>query len=250
MRIVRFLLDGQPSYGLLTGNEIEALAGNPMNGISKTGRKQFIGDSRLLAPVQPSKVVCIGMNYSQHAAELGLDLPEEPTVFLKAPSAIVGPGASIVVPKQTKRVELEVELVVVIGKEARRIRKDEADDYIFGYTIANDVTARDLQFEDQQWARSKSFDSFCPIGPWIETDWQPQNQRLESRVDGSVRQADTIDRMIHSVPEIVAYVSENMTLLPGDVILTGTPAGISEIRSGELVECQIDGLGTLLNQVS
>lgn len=250
MRIVRFELDGKPSFGILIGNEIEAIDGDPLTGIMKTGRKQMIGDSRLLAPVTPSKVVCIGMNYSQHAAELGLDLPAEPTVFLKSPSAIVGPGANIELPKQSKRVELEVELAIVIGKTAKRVRKDEAREYIFGYTIANDITARDLQFEDQQWTRSKSFDSFCPIGPWIETDWQPIGKYLESRVDGEVRQRDSVDNMIHNIESLVSYVSENMTLVPGDVILTGTPSGISEIRTGEIVECEIEGLGTLLNPVN
>jgi 2-keto-4-pentenoate hydratase/2-oxohepta-3-ene-1,7-dioic acid hydratase in catechol pathway len=204
---------------------------------------------KLLAPVVPSKIVCIGKNYAAHAAEIGEEVPDEPLIFLKPSTSIVGPGEAIVLPWQSEHVDLECELTIVIGKITKNIEQEDVDAHIWGYTIANDVTARDLQFEDGQWARSKGFDTFCPLGPWIETDFDVESATLESRINGEVIQhADTTD-MVFNVREIVSHVSKNMTLLPGDIILTGSPAGITPIKNGDVIECEIEGIGTLINPV-
>jgi 2-keto-4-pentenoate hydratase/2-oxohepta-3-ene-1,7-dioic acid hydratase in catechol pathway len=206
-------------------------------------------DVKLLAPVVPSKIVCIGKNYAAHAAEIGEEVPDEPLIFLKPSTAIVGPGEAIVLPWQSEHVDLECELTIVIGKITKNIEQEDVDAHIWGFTIANDVTARDLQFEDGQWARSKGFDTFCPLGPWIETDFDVESATLESRINGEVIQhADTTD-MVFNVREIVSHVSKNMTLLPGDIILTGSPAGITPIKNGDVIECEIEGIGTLINPV-
>jgi len=205
---------------------------------------------KLLAPVTPSKIVCIGMNYSAHAAEIAQDVPDEPLVFFKPVSAIIGPEDTIVLPRQSGQVELEIELAIVIGKQAKDISTADSASHIFGYTIGNDVTARDLQFSDLQWARSKGFDTFCPLGPWIETELDPEALSLESRVNGQSRQKSTSNDMITNVFDIVSYVSQNVTLFPGDVILTGSPAGISRIEAGDQVECEISGIGVLHNPVA
>jgi 2-keto-4-pentenoate hydratase/2-oxohepta-3-ene-1,7-dioic acid hydratase in catechol pathway len=204
---------------------------------------------KLLAPTVPSKIVCIGKNYAAHAAEIGEEVPDEPLIFLKPSTAIVGPGDSIVLPWQSEHVDLECELTIVIGRMTKNIEQEDVDAHIWGFTIANDVTARDLQFEDGQWARSKGFDTFCPLGPWIETDFDVESATLESRINGEVIQhADTTD-MVFNIREIVSHVSKNMTLLPGDIILTGSPAGITPIKTGDIIECEIEGIGTLLNPV-
>jgi 2-keto-4-pentenoate hydratase/2-oxohepta-3-ene-1,7-dioic acid hydratase in catechol pathway len=206
-------------------------------------------DVKLLAPVVPSKIVCIGKNYAAHAAEIGEEVPDEPLIFLKPSTSIVGPGEAIVLPWQSEHVDLECELTIVIGKITKNIEQEDVDAHIWGYTIANDVTARDLQFEDGQWARSKGFDTFCPLGPWIETDFDVESATLESRINGEVIQhADTTD-MVFNIREIVSHVSKNMTLLPGDIILTGSPAGITPIKNGDIIECEIEGIGTLINPV-
>ena len=250
MRIARFSLNGEPKYGIVDGPELVVLKGHPLvQGYDTTGERVAIKEVKLLAPTIPSKVVCVGKNYADHAAELGLTQNDEPTIFFKPSSSIVGPGDAIVLPRQSKQVELEVELTVVINSITKDVTPEQALEHIWGYTIANDVTARDLQFSDDQWARSKGFDSFCPIGPWIETEFVPEGQIIESRINGEVQQAATIDQMIHGVAEIVSYVSENMTLLPGDIILTGTPAGITRINSGDIVECEVEGVGNLFNPV-
>ena len=250
MRVARFSLNGEPKFGVLDGPELVVLAGHPLvNGYETTGERVPLKEVKLLAPIIPSKVVCIGKNYADHAGELGLQLNPDPTIFFKPSSAIIGPGDPIQIPAQSDRIELEVELTVVIGQIAKNVSEENALDYVWGFTVANDVTARDLQFSDDQWARSKAFDSFCPLGPWIETECVPDGQILESRIDGETKQQASIDLMLHDVPKIISYVSQNMTLLPGDIILTGTPAGISQIHRGEIVECEIEGIGTLLNPV-
>lgn len=250
MRVARFSLNGDPRFGILDGPELVVLKGHPLvHGYDTTGERVPLKDVKLLAPTIPSKVVCIGKNYLDHVGEMGLKTNPEPTIFFKPSSSIVGPGDSIVLPQQSSRVELEVELTVVIGQIAKNVSEAEALNYVWGFTIANDVTARDLQSTDDQWARSKAFDTFCPLGPWIETEFVPDGQILVSRIDGDTKQQASIDSMIHSVPKLISYVSQNMTLLPGDVILTGTPAGITRIQSGELIECEIEGIGTLLNPV-
>ncbi|MEY3909025.1 MAG: hypothetical protein RLZZ90_932 [Actinomycetota bacterium] len=250
MRVARFSLNGEPRFGIVDGPELVVLKGHPLVlGYETTGERVPIKEVKLLAPTIPSKVVCVGKNYVDHAAELGLALNDEPTIFFKPSSAIIGPGDAIILPTQSQQIELEAELTIVIGQMAKNVSEDDALDYVWGFTIANDVTARDLQFSDDQWARSKAFDSFCPLGPWIETEFIPDGQMIESRINGEVRQSASIDLMLHNVPKIISYVSHNMTLLPGDIILTGTPAGIAKINSGEIVECEIEGIGNLVNPV-
>ena len=250
MRVARFSLNGEPRFGIVDGPELVVLAGHPLvAGYETTGDRVPIKEVKLLAPSIPSKVVCVGKNYADHVAEMNLSTEAEPTLFLKPSSSIVGPGDAIVLPSQSDQVDLEVELAIVMGQIAKNVTEADALNYVWGYTVANDVTARDLQFSDDQWARSKSFDSFCPLGPWIETEFVPEDQVLESRVDGEVRQNSTLTHMLHNVPKIISYISKNMTLLPGDVVLTGTPAGISPILAGQIVECEIEGIGTLVNPV-
>ena len=250
MRIARFSLNGEPKYGIVDGPELVVLKGHPLvQGYDTTGERVAIKDVKLLAPTIPSKVVCVGKNYAEHAAELGLTQNDEPTIFFKPSSSIVGPGDAIVLPHQSNQVELEVELTVVISSITKNITPDQAAEHIWGYTIANDVTARDLQFSDDQWARSKGFDTFCPLGPWIETEFVPEDQQIVSRINGEQVQEDAVSGMTHDIASIVSFVSQNMTLLPGDIILTGTPSGISKLSSGDIVECEVEGIGTLLNPV-
>lgn len=250
MRIARFSIAGDIRFGLVQEGELIAFKGHPLvNNYETTGEVFQFEQVKLLAPTLPSKVVCVGKNYGEHIAEMGLATNPEPTLFFKPNSAIVAHGENIVLPHQSNRVELEVELTIVIGKVAKNVSEADAHKIIWGYTISNDVTARDLQETDDQWARSKAFDTFCPMGPWIDTEWQPAAQRISSSINGEVKQDSTLDQMIHNVPKIVSYVSQNMTLLPGDVILTGTPAGITSFVAGDMVECHIDGLGTLTSHV-
>lgn len=250
MKIARFRLNDELHFGIVDGPELVVLKGHPLvNSYETTGQRVPLKEVKLLAPTMPSKVVCIGKNFAAHAAEIGEDVPAEPLIFLKPNSAIVGPGDAIVIPKLSRQIELEVELVIVIGEMTKDVSIEEAMSKVWGFTIANDVTARDLQFSDGQWARSKAFDTFCPLGPWIETEFVPDDQMIESRVNGEVRQHASIADMIHNIPAIIKHVSEVMTLLPGDIILTGTPAGIGLIQSGEIIECEVEGIGTLVSPV-
>jgi 2-keto-4-pentenoate hydratase/2-oxohepta-3-ene-1,7-dioic acid hydratase in catechol pathway len=250
MKVVRFLHQDVVLYGALQGDQIALFIDSPLEGAELLDEYLPLDECTLLAPIEPTKAICIGMNYAAHAAEISQSVPDEPLMFFKPISAIIGPGEQIVLPHQSKKVELEAELTVVIGKKAKNITREEAKDYIFGYTIANDVTARDLQFSDLQWARSKGFDTFCPLGPWIETDFVPANKSVQSRINGEVRQSATTNDMNFDVETLVSYVSENVTLYPGDIILTGSPAGISKISGGDFVECEIEGLGILSNPVA
>lgn len=250
MKIARFNLNGEIRFGSVDGDQVSLFAGSPFESKELSGESIALDQIQLLAPVAPSKIICIGMNYAAHAAEISQDVPDEPLMFFKPISAIIGPNDTIVLPHQSDQVELEVELAVVIGKQAKNISKSEVKSHIFGYTVGNDITARDIQFSDLQWARSKGFDTFCPLGPWIETDFDPTGKRLDSRVHGEQRQHATTRDMIFDVETIVAFVSENVTLLPGDIILTGSPAGISRITHGDAIECEIEGIGVLHNQVA
>ncbi len=250
MKIARFNLNGEIRFGSINQDQVSLFASNPLESMALSGETVSLEQVQLLAPVAPSKVICIGMNYAAHAAEIAQDVPDEPLMFFKPISSIIGPGESIVLPEQSDQVELEVELAIVIGKKAKHISKAEVKDHIFGYTIGNDVTARDIQFSDLQWARSKGFDTCCPLGPWIETEFDPYGKRIDSRVQGEVRQHAITKDMIFDVETIVSFVSENLTLLPGDVILTGSPAGISRITHGDEVECEIEGIGVLRNLVA
>ncbi|MCC6856811.1 MAG: fumarylacetoacetate hydrolase family protein, partial [Microbacteriaceae bacterium] len=209
-----------------------------------------LADVKLLAPVIPrSKVVAVGRNYREHAAELGNEAPAEPLLFLKPNTSVIGPGDTIVRPQQSSRVDFEGELAIVIGSIAKNVSEADAASVVFGYTVANDVTARDLQEKDGQWARAKGFDTFCPLGPVIETEFEVASQGIETRVNGEVRQSGRLDEMVHSVASVIAYASAVFTLLPGDVILTGTPAGVGPIMAGDTVEVTVEGIGTLSNPV-
>lgn len=249
VRTARFSHQSVIKYGEIQDTQIKVFASNPIESLEYSGELVPLSEVRLLAPVVPSKIICIGMNYAAHAAEIAQDLPDEPLMFFKPVSSIIGPGDTIVLPSQSNQVELEVELAIVIGKQAKDVSESEATGYIFGYTIGNDVTARDLQFSDLQWARSKGFDTFCPLGPWIETEFEPKGKKIASRVQGLPRQHSVTNDMIYSIEQIVSYVSQNVTLFPGDVILTGSPAGISRIDTGNTVECEIEGIGVLSNPV-
>jgi 2-keto-4-pentenoate hydratase/2-oxohepta-3-ene-1,7-dioic acid hydratase in catechol pathway len=205
---------------------------------------------RILEPIVPSKIVCVGRNYREHAAELGNKMPDEPLLFLKAPSAIIASGQEIVLPGASQQVEHEGELGVVIGRVARNIPSNEDPlRYVLGYTCVNDVTARDLQRKDVQFTRGKSFDTFCPVGPWIETDVDPGNVTVETRLNGEVKQKGNTADMAFPVPFLIRYISEIMTLYPGDLIATGTPAGVSRLKPGDTVEVEIAGIGVLQNRV-
>ena len=251
MKVARFSNGAEPRFGIVDGPELVVLKGHPLvAGYQTTGERIPLKEVKLLAPTIPSKIVCIGKNFADHAAEIGEEVTEEPLIFFKPSSAIIGHGDAIVIPPQSKQVELEAELCLVIGKLAKNVTEDKALEYLWGVTIANDVTARDLQFGDGQWARSKGFDTFCPLGPWVETEFVPDGQVIESRINGEVRQNVAISEMVHKIPFIISYVSKNMTLLPGDIILTGSPAGISVINAGDMIECEIEGIGILSNPVA
>ncbi|WP_048055496.1 fumarylacetoacetate hydrolase family protein [Methanotorris igneus] len=199
--------------------------------------------------IKPTKIICVGLNYIDHAKELNMEIPEEPIIFMKPPSSIIYHEDTIIRPKISKRVDYEVELAVVIGKKGKNIKKNEADNYILGYTILNDVTARDLQAKDGQWTRAKSFDTFCPIGPRIVKDIDPMNLNIECRVNGEIKQKSNTKNMIFDVYELIEFVSSIMTLYPGDIISTGTPPGVGELKKGDVVECEIEGIGVLRNYV-
>jgi 2-keto-4-pentenoate hydratase/2-oxohepta-3-ene-1,7-dioic acid hydratase in catechol pathway len=250
VKVARFSKGAEPRFGIVDGPELVVLKGHPLvAGYQTTGERIPLKEVKLLAPTIPSKIVCIGKNFADHAAEIGEEITDEPLIFLKPSSSIIGHGDAIVIPPQSKQVELEAELCLVIGKLAKNVSEEKALDYLWGVTIANDVTARDLQFGDGQWARSKGFDTFCPLGPWVETEFVPDSQVIESRINGDVRQNVAISEMVHKIPFIISYVSKNMSLLPGDIILTGSPAGISVITTGDIIECEVEGIGILSNPV-
>ena len=255
MRIARFTTGEEPTYGVVGGADddeiVASLVGDPLyRGIELTGDQHPLADVRLLAPVIPrSKVIGVGRNYVAHAAELGNEVPGEPLVFLKPNTSVIGPFDPIVYPPQSSEVHFEGELAVVIGRICRDVPVGSVDDVIFGYTVANDVTARDLQKTDGQWARAKGFDSFCPLGPWIETSLDPSDVLVSTTLNGEPRQSASTSLMVRNVPEIIAYVSSFMTLLPGDVIATGTPEGVGPMVPGDEVSVTVAGVGTLTNRV-
>lgn len=261
MRIVRFSpaaadptldLGKDPLFGVLADGSIAVITGDPLySGVNPTGQVVPLSQVRLLAPVLPrSKVVCIGKNYADHAKEMGGDIPEEPIIFLKPNTSVIGPDDTIAWPAMSDRVDFEGELAIVIGRICKDVPKERANDVIFGFTIGNDVTARDLQKKDGQWTRAKGFDTFCPLGPWIETEFVPGDQKIITTLNGEVKQSGRLSEMINGIPEIINFVTQVMTLLPGDVILTGTPAGIGPMPEKASVTVAIEGLGELTNKVS
>lgn len=250
MRIARFEVDGRTQFGELDGEMIHELAGEPYAAGRRAGRSFPRHAVRLRCPVVPSKVIGIGLNYRDHAVEHHTELPTEPLMFFKAPSALIGTEEGIMLPVGIGTVDLEAELVVVVGRRARRIRPDEAARYIMGYTCGNDVSARDVQKRDRMWpARSKSFDTFAPVGPWIETELDPGALRLRSRINGVVRQEGTTGDMVFDAFELLSFLSHVVTLEAGDCVFTGTPAGVSPIAPGDRIEVEIDGIGVLANPV-
>jgi len=251
MRLVRFRHADRIATGAIEdgGDTIRILKGTFFEDPLPTGEEVPLDDVRLLAPVLPSKVVCVGKNYAAHAAEFGGEVPEEPLLFLKPSTAVIGPHDPIQLLPISKRIDYEGELAVVIGALARTIRAEDAYKVILGYTCANDVTLRDLQKMDDQWARAKGFDGSCPLGPWIETLLDPTDVRVETRLNGEIRQAAQTSDMVFGVATLVEYITTFMTLLPGDVILTGTPSGVGPIDSGDRLEVRIQGLAPLVNTV-
>jgi 2-keto-4-pentenoate hydratase/2-oxohepta-3-ene-1,7-dioic acid hydratase in catechol pathway len=262
VRIARFTTGDDPRFGVVTGDldehgEIDPdavvvpLTGDPLYvGVKLTDEQLRLADVRLLAPVLPrSKVVGIGRNYAAHAAEMGSDVPDEPLMFLKPNTSVVGPGDPVFHPRQAQEVHYEGELALVVGRICRDVPPEQAADVLFGYTVGNDVTARDLQRKDVQFTRAKGFDSFCPLGPWVETELDPSDLRVRTYLNGDLKQDGTTRDLIFDVPALVAHVSSVMTLLPGDVILTGTPEGVGPMRPGDEVDVVIDGIGTLTNKV-
>jgi 2-keto-4-pentenoate hydratase/2-oxohepta-3-ene-1,7-dioic acid hydratase in catechol pathway len=256
MKFCRFLLlDRAVSsttalYGILDAEQVREISSAPWTEWSQSSRAWPLASVRLLAPVEPSKIVCIGRNYAAHAAELGNELPKEPLMFLKPPSSIVGPDEPIVLTPYSQRVEHEGELAIVIGRRCSHLRDTEdALSYVLGYTCVNDVTARDIQKSDVQFTRGKGFDTFCPIGPHIETDLDPANALVETRVNGALRQSGNTSLMIYPCAFLVRWISRMMTLSPGDVIATGTPAGVGPLVPGDIVEVGVAGLGVLRNPV-
>ncbi len=254
MRFIRYIQGKElPRYGwvLNQGEEtlVGPLEGSPFGEFRRLEADQPLSAVRLVAPLQPGKIICVGRNYAAHAKEHNAEVPEVPLLFLKPPSAVIGPGEKIVLPPQSQQVEHEAELVVVIGKRGRWIPPDEAASYVLGYTAGNDVTARDLQRRDGQWTRAKGFDTFCAIGPWIETEFDPADSMIACYVNSEMRQMASTRDMVFSVRQLIAFASSVMTLEPGDILMTGTPSGVGPLLPGDSVEVTIEGLGTLRNPV-
>jgi 2-keto-4-pentenoate hydratase/2-oxohepta-3-ene-1,7-dioic acid hydratase in catechol pathway len=250
MRIVRFQYKNEaPRYGWLLEEKVGAIVGNIYDEYRREEAELPLSSVRLLAPIEPSKIICVGRNYVEHAKEHDAEVPNVPLIFLKPPSAVIGPGEAILLPSQSQQVEHEAELVIVIGKRGRCILAEEAQNYIFGYTVGNDVTARDLQRSDGQWTRAKGFDTFCPFGPWVDTEFDPSDAVITCRVNGQPRQMASTRDMVFNVNDLIAFISSVMTLEPGDLIFTGTPAGVGPLQDGDEVVVEIEGLGKLSNPV-
>jgi 2-keto-4-pentenoate hydratase/2-oxohepta-3-ene-1,7-dioic acid hydratase in catechol pathway len=249
MKLVRFRHGNRIATGSVDGDFVRPLQGTFFENPVPTGEEVPLSGVQLLAPVIPSKIVAVGRNYAEHAEEMGGGVPEEPVIFLKPSTAVIGPGDPIPYPRSSRRVDHEAELGVVIGRLARHVRLEEAGRYILGYVCGNDVTARDLQQKDGQWTRGKSFDGFCPLGPWVQTELDPGDLAVECRVNGETRQAARTSQLTFGPGELIEFISAVMTLLPGDVILTGTPAGVGPMAVGDRVEVDIEGIGVLANEV-
>jgi 2-keto-4-pentenoate hydratase/2-oxohepta-3-ene-1,7-dioic acid hydratase in catechol pathway len=249
MKVVRVLNGEDARYGLADDCTVTLISDEPFAAWERE-ENLSLRTARLLAPVVPTKIVCAGINYRSHAGEMSHELPREPVIFIKPSTSMNAPGGTIPIPHPGMRVDYEGELAAVIGRRARHISPDEAPHHILGYTCGNDVTARDLQRLDGQWTRAKGFDGFCPLGPWVETDADPLDLKLETLLNGHVVQEARTSEMIFNVYELVSFISSVMTLLPGDVVLTGTPGGIGPMHPGDVVEVRIEGIGTLKNAVA
>ncbi len=250
MRIVRYTTNGDaPKYGWLLDDKVGEIQGDMYSEYRRREAKTPLADVKLVAPCEPSKILCVGRNYVEHAKELGNEVPKVPLIFMKPPSSIIANGDAIFLPPQSTQVEHEAELVVVIGRKTKNVTTETAKEYIFGYTIGNDVTARDLQKTDGQWTRAKGFDTFCSFGPWIDTEFDPSDAVVTCRVNGQMRQMASTRDMVFNVGTLIAYISSVMTLEPGDLIFTGTPAGVGELKNSDVVDVEIEGLGKLSNSV-
>ena len=256
MRIARFTVADQIAFGVVTGDEddpaslrVTAIDSHPFGPFEQTSAVFALEDVRLLPPVLPNKVIGIGKNYAEHAREMGGEAPETPVMFLKPSTTVIGHGEAVILPAQSDQVEFEGEIAVVIGRLARDVPPERAEEVVLGFTCADDVTARDLQRADGQWTRAKGFDGFCPLGPWIETEADPDRLEVSTFVNGELRQSAPASQMVHSIADLVVFVSSVMTLLPGDVIVTGTPAGVGPLAEGDDVEVSVTGVGTLRHRV-
>ena len=250
MRLICFKSkDFAHQFGWVLEDKVGLIEGSPFGEFRRVEANLALGDIQLLAPISPGKIICIGRNYVAHAEEHDAEVPETPLIFLKPPSSVIGPGDTIFLPPQSNQVEHEAELAIVIGKPGRWISAEDALEHVLGYTVANDVTARDLQRRDGQWTRGKGFDTFCPIGPWIETDFDPNDTMITCHVNDELRQMGTTRDMVFTVRQLIVFISSVMTLEPGDLILTGTPAGVGPLQSGDQVAITIEGLGEITNPV-
>lgn len=256
MRIARFRAGGKTRYGIVVNDVVRGIRGNPFSSrsgsaLQEDGSAYGLREVRLLAPCQPTKIIALGVNYRSHAEETGIPLPTRPLIFMKPSTAVIGPEDTIKLPPSPKlRVDYEGELAVVVGKRARNVKEEDAGKYILGYTCCDDVTDRYAQRDDGQWTRAKGYDTFAPLGPWIETSLDPACLKIETRVNGEVKQSGNTADQVFSVQALVCFISGIMTLLPGDVISTGTPAGIGRLNHGDTVEVSIEGIGTLRNFVA
>ena len=250
MKIVRYQKGSEtPQYGWILDDRVGPVEGEPFGEYRRLEADLPIESVRLLAPVEPGKIICVGRNYVAHAKEHGAEVPDVPLLFLKPPSSVIAHGDDIILPPQSEQVEHEAELAVVIGKRGRWIQPEDAPDYVFGYTVANDVTARDLQRRDGQWTRAKGFDTFCPIGPWIQTEFDAADALITCHVNNEMRQMASTQDMVFNVNQLIAFASSIMTLMPGDLLLTGTPSGVSKLIPDDVVKVSIEGIGTLENRV-
>jgi 2-keto-4-pentenoate hydratase/2-oxohepta-3-ene-1,7-dioic acid hydratase in catechol pathway len=251
MKIARAAYKGRAYYAYINKTQADLLEGSVYDDAQPPIIKSVdINDISLLAPAEPSKIVCAGLNYKEHAKELGMDMPECPVIFLKPPSSVIGPDDLIIYPDQTAQLEYEAELAIVIKKKVRSVPIQQSRDYILGYTCLNDITARDIQKQDIQWTRAKSFDSFCPLGPHIETEINPNNLTVKLSVNGAIKQLSSTSDMIFGIERLVSFVSDVMTLMPGDIVATGTPRGVGPLKRGDSVDIEIEGIGCLCNKVA
>jgi 2-keto-4-pentenoate hydratase/2-oxohepta-3-ene-1,7-dioic acid hydratase in catechol pathway len=249
MKLARYLDGGHIRYGVLEGDTIQEIVRTPFSGLERQGRTRRLDEVEILPPVFPQKIIAVGLNYRDHAEEFGLPIPGEPILFMKPPSSLLAHGGEIIYPSMSGHVDYEGELAVICKTQCRKVTPGEAASHILGYTCANDVTARDLQVKDGQWTRAKGFDTFCPLGPYIETGADPDGLTVELRLNGETRQCSSVSNLIFGPAELLSFVSRIMTLYPGDAILTGTPSGVGELHPGDTVEVVIDGVGLLRNTV-
>ncbi|MGC9517307.1 MAG: fumarylacetoacetate hydrolase family protein [Methanomicrobiales archaeon] len=256
MKIIQFYKDGKEKTGLLEGNDVTELSCSIIEAINSTSIENYINgpnykyeDIKIKSPISPSKIICVGLNYKDHAKELNMEIPEEPIIFMKPPTSVIGHLDTILYPYSSMQIDYEVEIAAVISCEAKNIKKDEASNFIGGYTVLNDVTARDLQRKDGQWTRAKSFDTFCPLGPAIETDIDSKNQKISLKLNGELKQNSNTSNMIFQTEDLIEFISNIMTLKPGDIIATGTPPGVGSMNKGDVVSAKIEDIGVLENYV-